>query len=100
MAEECVSPSDYRLHKEKCGKSFEDVFDQIGRLNRAMFGEEEIKQKGMLDMTKEMYESLMVARGGERVFWLVVKIAVAISSVLGTFWAIYEFVTRLKIAPK
>lgn len=103
MGEE-VTKSEYESHKAKCGKSFEDVFNQLdklqagqNKLDRAMFGEKDLGNKGVVDMTKEMYQTIMYARGGEKIFITVVKIAGFIVTVSAAFWAIVEFIKRVKL---
>ena len=92
-----VSKTEYDNHKDKCGKSFEDVFDRMDRMDRAMFGEPDLKRKGVFDMTSEMYNSVMTAKGGEKIFWGATKIAGSILTITGSFWAVWELITRIKI---
>lgn len=94
---DAVSLEEYKKHKATCGKSFEDILSQIDKLNRAVLGEPELKQKGLVEMTSAMYESVMMARSGEKIFIVLVKIAGAVATVAAAFWAVYEFLTRIKI---
>ena len=82
MAEE-VSRDEYENHKNKCGKSFEDVFDKLNKMERAMFGEPEFKRKGVFDMTTDMYNSVMMSKGGEKIFWNIVKVSSGILAIGG-----------------
>lgn len=102
--EEKVGVEEYEAHKNKCGKSFGEVFDQLKALsdgqailNRAVLGEPELKQKGLIDMTSEMYQSVMMAKGGEKLFVSLVKLAGAVLTITGAFWAVYEFFKRVNI---
>jgi hypothetical protein len=97
VMEENISVKEYEEHKNKCGKSFEEVFNQIEKLNRAILGEPELKKKGLIEMTEQMYESVMMARGGQKVFLTLVKIAGAVITIITAFWVVYEFFKRVNI---
>lgn len=42
---------------------------RIEKLELAMFGQEELEILGVLQMTKEMYNSVMTAKAGQKIFW-------------------------------
>lgn len=90
-----INSIEYEKHKEKCGKSFEDVFQKLDKMERAMFGEPDLQRKGVFEMTTEMYKSVMMAKGGERVFWISAKIAGGIIAISGAFWAIIEVLKKI-----
>lgn len=92
-----ISEDEYKNHKEKCGQSFEEIFKKLDKLDLAMFGDQKVEVKGVLEMTKEMYDSIKMAKGGQQVFWVTVKIAGGISVIIGAFWATYEFLKRIII---
>jgi hypothetical protein len=94
---ENITREEYVSHKQNCSRSFEDIFKQLNKMERAMFGEEELKQKGVLEMTAEMYQTIMYAKGGERIFITLVKIAGTIITITGAFWAVIELFKRIKI---
>jgi len=99
MAEEkmLVGQQEYDEHKGRCSNSFQEIFDRLGKLDRAMFGEPDLKRKGIVDMMSEMYDSMMMAKGGQKIFWSIVKVAGAIITIIGAFWAAYELISRIKI---
>ena len=94
--EDIVTQSEYDAHKIVCGSSFEHVFKKLDKMERAMFGEPDLKRKGVFDMTTEMYNSVKMAQGSERLFWGVTKVSGAILTIIGAFWAVIELVKRLK----
>jgi len=84
-----IEEKEYNDHKAKCSKSFDDLFDQQKKflawqekMDRAMFGEEELETKGVLTMTQEMYKSMMLANGGKRIFWITASVAGAITGII------------------
>ncbi len=89
-----VEEKEYIAHKAKCAKSFEEIIAQLEKMERAMFGEEELDQKGVLEMTKEMYRSMMFAKGNERLFWTTAKVAGAVLTIVGAILALWEFFKR------
>lgn len=92
-----VSRREYDEHKTHCSKSFTGVHEKLDRLERAMFGEDELDRPGAYKMITELHNSMRMAKGGQQVFWISVKIAGGISVIVGTFWAIVEFFKRVSI---
>lgn len=90
-----VEEKEYLEHKQKCSKSFGDIFAQLDKMERAMFGEPDLKQKGVLEMTQEMYQSVMSAKGGERIFWILVKISGAVITIIAGFYALREVLKKI-----
>lgn len=90
-----IEQEEYEQHKQNCGKNFGDVFQQIDRLNRGVFGEPDLKRKGMLEMTSAMYDSFVMARGGEKMFFMFVKIAGAILTIGSVFTGVYFFIKSI-----
>lgn len=95
--EDQVTKIEYDEHKRSCSVSFDNVNDQLNRINRALFGERELEQKGIVEMTREMYASIMYAKTGERIFLKIVKISGAFLTLIAAFWAIIEVFRRIKI---
>lgn len=95
-----VDDKEYNAHKEKCSKSFEEIFAKLEKLDNidlAMFGNKEAKVMGVLDMTKEMYKTMNLSKGGQHAFWAFVRIAGGVSIIIGSFWAVYEFLKKITI---
>ena len=92
-----VTKEEYDKHKDKCSKSFEDIFEQLSTLNRAVLGDKELGRKGVAEKTDEMYEAIIMAKGGERVFITLVKIAAGVVTITGAFWAVYELFKRITV---
>lgn len=90
-----VDMEEYKSHKEKCAKSFEDFETKLDKLNRAMFGEEDLDQLGVLEMTKQLHDSMRMAKGGQRVFWLSVKIAGGIGILIGSYYSVKSFIIKV-----
>lgn len=90
-----VEDCDYKEHKAKCSRSFEDVFLRFDKLERAMFGEPELENKGVLEMTREMYNSVMLANGAKSAFWMSAKIASAFLAIGGGIWGLVELIKKL-----
>ena len=95
--EEKVSIAEYETHKKNCGESFDDIFKRMEKIDRALFGEKDLNNKGIVEMTKQIYNSVTVARGGERIFLILIKISSGILVITGAFWAIYEVLKRISI---
>ena len=77
-----IKDEEYEKHKAKCSQSFDELFIKLDKLDRAMFGELDLKRKGVVDMTQEMYQSMMLANSGKRIFWITVSIAGAITTII------------------
>lgn len=92
-----IDENEYKKHKEKCSQTFKDIQDQLGKMNRAMFGEKDLKRPGVFEMTTEMYNSMRMAKSGQQIFWVTVKIAGGVTVLIGAFWATYEFFKRIVI---
>lgn len=90
-----VQTEEYQNHKNKCLKNFEEIFRKLDKMERAMFGEPELENKGVLEMTREMYNSVMFAKGGQKSFWMLSKIASFIIVIIGSFWALIEFFKKV-----
>ncbi len=90
-----VETTEYDSHKEKCSRSFDSIFIKLEKMERAMFGEPDLENKGVLEMTREMYNSVMFAKGGQKTFWMISKLASFILVIIGSFWAIIEFLKRV-----
>ena len=97
-----VDEKEYLNHKAKCGESFKAIIDQQkkflewqGKMDRAMFGEEELETKGVLTMTQEMYKSMMLANGGKRIFWITASIAGSIVAIIVCFNTLKEFIKKI-----
>lgn len=84
-------------HKKTCSASFDDVIKRLDKYERALFGEPALKQKGIVEMTSAMYESVMMAKSGEKIFMTLVKISGAIITIGGAFWIVYDLIKRIKI---
>lgn len=93
--EQAVTLEEYENHKKNCGESFEDIRLQLGILNRAVLGEPALKQKGLVEMTSAMYESVVIAKGGERLFLTLVKISGGILTLVAAFWAVIGVAKRI-----
>lgn len=93
-----LDEQEYKNHKIKCSNSFDNIESRLDRFERALFGEPELKRKGMVEMIESVYGSFTMARGSERVFVTIVKISGGILSIIGAFWAIYEFLHRVVIS--
>lgn len=92
-----ISKTEFESHKSSCGKSFDSINDQLALLNSAMFGERELKRKGVYEMTTEMYEKVVTAKGGRAILTLFLTGAGGITIVTGAFWALVEVFKRIKI---
>jgi len=92
-----IPTEEYENHKKKCAENFGEIFDKLDKMDRAMFGEDDLKRKGVYDMTTEMYKSVLNAKGGERAFWITVKIAGGITVLIGCFWASIDFLKKMLI---
>lgn len=102
MPEENVTQKEYKNHKDACSKSFDAIHDKLGKIDerfgkfeRAMYGEEKNKVKGVLTMTTEMYDSMRLAKGGRAVFWTSTKIATGVSVIIGAFYLIVDFIKKI-----
>jgi hypothetical protein len=92
MSEEIVTKQEYEKHKSTCSSSFDDVNAQLAKLNSAMFGEKELERLGVYEMTTEMYKATMYAKGGQKLFLVLVKVAGGIL----TMWAAFELFFKNK----
>lgn len=92
--QEGVSKTEYNAHRDKCGQSFDLIFKQLEQQNRALFGEKEMKEIGLVEMTKEMYKTVIIAKGGRM---LLLQIAGLVVTLTGAFWAIVELFKRVRI---
>lgn len=92
-----VKQREYKEHKNNCSVSFNNINSQLELLNQAMFGKKELHEKGVYDMTKQLYDSMKMAKGGEQVFWMSVKIAGGVTVLISSFWVVYEALKRITI---
>ena len=90
--EEQVSKTEYDTHKKNCAHSFEEIISRQDRMERAMFGEKEFDRMGIFEMTTEMYKATMYAKGGQKLFLVLVKVAGGIL----TLWAAFELFVKGK----
>lgn len=97
MTENTVSKNEYLDHKKTCASSFINLNDQMELLNRAVFGDKKLEEKGIYEMTKEMYKATMYAKGGQKLFVSLVKMAGGFMAIAGAFWALVELFKRIKI---
>lgn len=81
-----VSREEYETHKSGCGESFDEIKAELALLKRAMFGDVKLEQKGVYEMTTEMYKATMYAKGGQKLFLVLVKVAGGIV----TLWAAFK----------
>jgi hypothetical protein len=102
--EEPVSKTEYNNHKNSCSKSFDNINalqvqqnDQLELLNRAVFGDKKLDEKGIYEMTKDMYKATMYAKGGQKLFVSLVKMAGGFLAITGAFWGLIELFKRIKI---
>ena len=93
MTEQNVSKDEYNKHKTTCANSFDNVNAQLAELNRAMFGEAKMDNLGVWQMTTEMYKATMYAKGTQKLFLVLVKVAGGIL----TIWATFELFFKDKI---
>ena len=91
-----INEEEYSKHKKKCSDNFSDLNDKVDLLNRAMFGEEITKQKGVVDMTSEMYKAIMMAKSGEKMFIIIAKIFGASATVGGVLYTAFHFFDKNK----
>jgi hypothetical protein len=98
--EDLVFKKEYDKHKIKCSESFnslgakQDEFKiKMERMERAMFGDIELKKKGVLEMTEELYAVLI---GSGFTFKTIVKILTFIVLAGGGVTVLWKLIT-LKI---
>lgn len=87
-----VSREEYDNHKSGCGQSFDEIKLELALLNRAMFGDEKLEQRGVHEMTTEMYKATMYAKGGQKLFLVLVKVCGGML----TMWAAFEMFFKNK----
>lgn len=81
MAE--VNKEEYESHKIKCSNSFDSLAAKMDKMELAMYGNKELDIMGVLDMTKKMYDSVTTAKGGEKIFWGLVRVASGLIAIAG-----------------
>jgi hypothetical protein len=58
---------------------------RLEKLELAMFGQSDLEILGVLQMTKEMYNSVMTAKAGQKIFWAFVGICGSIITMFGAW---------------
>lgn len=69
---------------EECQMQIEQ---RVAVLSRAMFGEKETKQKGVVDMTKEMHDIIVAAKGGK-------SFIILLATIIGSATTVVIFVKK------